>query len=148
MTHFHVDFWSTDATTFHVKLVDFGVAKLLDSPEGTRGVLDTAENGLVGTPVFISPERLLGRPYDGSADVYSLGVTMYRMLAGRLPFGGGEATVPAIIVDALRGEPEPPSRFNSEVTPWLERLTLLAMSRDPADRPTAARLAQALSEEV
>jgi CheY-like chemotaxis protein len=128
-----------------VTVVDFGVAKLLDAPEGTRGVPDTAENGLVGTPVYIAPERLLGRPYDGSADVYSLGVTMYRMLAGRLPFGGDAATVPAIIVEALRGEPEPPSRFNPEVTPSLERLVLLAMSRDPADRPSVAELARALS---
>jgi eukaryotic-like serine/threonine-protein kinase len=128
-----------------IKVVDFGVAKLLDSPDEARGVPDTTGNELVGTPVYIAPERLLGRHYDGSADVYSLGVTMYRMLAGKLPFGGNEATVPAIIVEALRGEPESPSRFNPEVPPSLERLTLLAMSRDPADRPTAAALVAALS---
>src|SRR5262249_36060406 len=69
-----------------VKVVDFGIAKLMDDTGGQNNESLTVTGGLLGTPTYMAPERLENKPYDGKADVYSLGIMLYRMLAGRVPF--------------------------------------------------------------
>src|SRR5207253_10978650 len=64
-----------------VKVVDFGIAKLLDEDSGDLQKL-TVAGGIIGTPTYMSPERLSKKPYDGRSDVYSLGIMMYEMLTG------------------------------------------------------------------
>ncbi|HNB74075.1 MAG TPA: serine/threonine-protein kinase, partial [Acidobacteriota bacterium] len=73
-----------------VKVVDFGIAKLIDHTT-TSGRQGTPTAGLIGTPAYMAPERLRNRPYDGKADVYSLGITLFQMLTGRLPFEATES---------------------------------------------------------
>jgi serine/threonine-protein kinase len=99
--------------------------------------------GVSGTPGYMPPERLDGSGrLEGSGNIYSLGVLLYRLLAGRLPFGGGlRKRIEAI----LRGQPVPPRRLNPQLSPALEAVCLKAMARRPEDRyATAARLAEEL----
>lgn len=133
----------------HVKVIDFGIAKLLDADTGfldSSGARRTATGVLVGTPAYMAPERLNGEPYDGGADVYAVGVLLYEMLAGRLPF---ESTVSGNWSLAMMiglSEPPPPSRFEPAVPPDLDALVLRAMARSPAERPAAADMARLLRQ--
>jgi CheY-like chemotaxis protein len=127
-----------------VKVVDFGVAKLVATTPPTASQ-QTSVNRFVGTPAYIAPERLLERPYDGLADVYSIGVMLYRMLSGRLPFGKDDALA-ALVVASLRDEPEPLARHAPGVPPRLAALVMGALAKDPAARPTAEELERELAE--
>ncbi len=109
-----------------VKLLDFGIAKLT----GDGGQSHKTRTGLViGTPAYMSPEQCEGKGLiDLRSDVYSLGVMMYELLTGRVPFPGdgfGE-----ILVAHLTKTPEPPSALNPDVTPQLEAIVMHAMEKD------------------
>ena len=84
------------------KLMDFGIARAA-SGESTGRLTETG--ALIGTPAFMSPEQIEGRPLDGRSDLYSIGVLLYRMVAGRLPF---EHAAPTAMLLAHLGEPVPP----------------------------------------
>ena len=71
-----------------VKVLDFGIAKLVGDAAGSEYMTMTLEGDLLGTPAYMAPERLSNRPYDGRADVYGVGVMAYQMLTGVLPFSG------------------------------------------------------------
>ena len=95
-----------------LKVLDFGLAKLVKSGEAQCGFevpfspsLHTQPEFLMGTPYYMSPEQVRRQPVDGRTDVWSLGVVLYEMLAGRRPFGG--LTFSEIIVAILEWEPEP-----------------------------------------
>ncbi len=116
-----------------VKVLDFGIAKL-DGGEGN------AAGAMLGTPQYMSPEQLTGRPIDGSSDVYTLGVVLYEMLAGRPPF----------VADAALGyvqkhTQEPPMSLahacpGVRVLPAVEACLMRALAKAPHQRPQTADL--------
>jgi serine/threonine-protein kinase len=109
-----------------VKLLDFGIAKLT----GDTSQSHKTRTGLViGTPAYMSPEQCEGKGLiDHRSDIYSLGVMMYELLTGRVPFPGegfGE-----ILVAHLTRQPDPPSQVNPDVTPELEAIVMHAIEKD------------------
>ena len=115
----------------YVKLLDFGVAKFTE--EGLHSVSTTT--GLpLGTPIYMSPEQCNGARVDPRSDLYSLGVLMYQMFTGRLPFDG---TFMQVLTAHFLEEPIPPSRF-AAIPRDLEALILQCLQKDPARRPQSA----------
>src|ERR1700734_3139954 len=91
----------------HVKVTDFGIAR--------AGASDMTETGsIMGTAQYLSPEQAQGHPVSGGSDLYSIGVVLYEMLTGRVPFDG-ESQV-TIALKHVSGAPVPPSRFNPKVS--------------------------------
>jgi eukaryotic-like serine/threonine-protein kinase len=121
-----------------VKVTDFGIARALGAPKSL-----TEEGTVWGTPHYISPEQASGEEVGPPSDVYSIGIVMFEMLAGRLPFDGPSSV--AIAMKHVR-EPAPPvTRWNSAVPPDLARMIARALSKSPEDRyATASEFAQAL----
>jgi serine/threonine protein kinase/AmiR/NasT family two-component response regulator len=125
-----------------VKIVDFGIAKL-DDEAGVEHA--TTLGRLIGTPVYMSPERLLGQPYDGGADVYALAVTLYQSLTGRLPFVlADDAALGALIMTCLSERPSPIDELLPALPATLCDLVMRALDRSAARRPSMAELAAAL----
>ena len=112
-----------------VKLTDFGIAKIIDAPS-----LTLAEQ-LFGTPGYIAPEYIEGAPASPRGDLYSLGVILYEMTTGDLPYDGTGA---ALLTLPLREPPVPPSRRIEGYPPDLEDFVLTLLSRRPEDRPPDA----------
>ncbi len=111
-----------------VKLLDFGIAKVLHS-----GSSDLTEEGMIlGTPHYMAPEQARSESVDHRADVYALGIMMYRAFTGRLPFTS-ESTIGVITRHAMEA-PEPPSRFTT-MDGLLENIILRCMAKRPEDRP-------------
>jgi serine/threonine-protein kinase len=125
-----------------VKLLDFGIAKLSGEAELERPL--TVEGIVLGTPAFISPERVRGTAYDGRSDVYGVGAMLYRMLSGQLPFAetGGDAH--AMLSAKLVSDPRPLRELDPALPVAAEAVVMRALRRDPAQRPAAAALAQQL----
>ncbi len=123
----------------HVKVLDFGVASLTDP---TMRKL-TQTGGIVGTPHYMSPEHCLGEELDGRADVYSLGITLFEMLTGVVPFNSPTPT--AIVVQHVNQPPPPLRSINLSISPAVEAVVLRALAKRREDRPhTAGALAQEL----
>jgi predicted Zn-dependent protease len=114
-----------------VKILDFGIARL----EGDGASL-TRTGALWGTPAYMSPEQARGEPVDRRTDVWSLGVLLYEMTAGRRPFGG--ETVQAVLSAILVAEPEPLAHVCLGVPPDLARVVTRALAKDPAERHASA----------
>ncbi|MCB9600465.1 MAG: protein kinase [Sandaracinus sp.] len=109
-----------------VKLLDFGIAKILDAPSLT------GSQQIFGTPGYIAPEYIQSTAIDGRADLYSLGVLMYEMVTGALPF---DYEYPGdLLVKHVTEQPIPPSEREPTVEPALEKLILRALEKDPARR--------------
>jgi TolB-like protein len=129
-------------------VTDFGVAKALSSARrsGEKGNGLTNTGMSLGTILYMAPEQAAGDPdIDGRADIYSLGITAYEMLAGKAPF----ATLgPREMLTARLTLPPPPlSTIRKDVPPGLERLIAKCLAIDPANRPqTAAALVEALED--
>ena len=117
------------------RLMDFGIAKSEDSSVRTK------MGFLVGSPAYVSPEQLSGTPLDGRTDVYSLGTTLFELLAGRLPFRSRGIED---LVRRLDDEAPPLSKYLPEVDPDLERIVGKALARDRNARYDAAGLRDAL----
>src|SRR5687767_2510874 len=108
------------------KVADFGIAKTAE--EATGG--DTTATGtLLGTPAYLAPERIDGRPATPSSDLYSLGVVLYEALAGRKPFDGD---TPVAVAHNVRHAPVP--SLGDDVDPGLAAVVARAMRRDPTGR--------------
>ncbi|MBU1413023.1 serine/threonine protein kinase [Myxococcota bacterium] len=111
-----------------VKLLDFGVAKFTE--DGLHSVSTTT--GLpLGTPIYMSPEQCNGSRVDPRSDIYSLGVLMYQMFTGRLPFDG---TFMQVLAAHFIETPVPPSRY-AAIPAALERVILWCMEKEPSMRP-------------
>jgi len=129
-------------------VTDFGVAKALSSARrsGEKGNGLTNTGMSLGTILYMAPEQAAGDPdIDGRADIYSLGITAYEMLAGAAPFAN---LGPREMLAARLTLPPPPlSRIRKDVPAGLERLIARCLAIDPADRPqTAAALVEALED--
>jgi hypothetical protein len=137
-----------------VKVVDFGIAKLMDNDGITNVNFQALKtmNVLIGTPTYMSPERINNEPYDGRSDVYSLGVMMYEMLCGQVPFDHDLYGIAAVMFMHLKADPRPLSEYNPDVPEAVEAIVMQALSKDPSKRPTAKELgeefAQAMEEVV
>ena len=117
-----------------VKLLDFGIAKLLHSDETAQAQTRTGQP--IGTPLFMSPEQCLGRDVDARTDIYALGVILFEVVTGKLPFPG-----PSYIetVNGHLSQPPPKPGELAEVPRALEALILRCLEKDPARRPQTAR---------
>jgi eukaryotic-like serine/threonine-protein kinase len=129
-----------------VKVVDFGIAKLFGDAAGAGGLTTTGR--IMGTPVYMPPERLLGKPHDERSDTYGVAVTLYQMISGRLPFELGEGNLAAVVMACLTEAPTPLHQVVPDVAPEIEQVVMQAMAREAADRPTVSELARAFAEAV
>jgi serine/threonine protein kinase/ligand-binding sensor domain-containing protein len=125
-----------------VKVVDFGVAKLIRE-ELSGEQLVSALGVVVGTAAYLAPERINHLEYDGRSDVYAVGVMLYQMLTGLLPFISASGFV-GIALQHLTHNPRPVHEVVPDVPLELSRLVAQAMEKDPARRPTAREMAVAL----
>jgi Tol biopolymer transport system component len=121
-----------------VKVLDFGLAKLkLESAEGVEAGLTTtanvsAEQRVMGTPAYMSPEQAEGRSVDARADIFSLGVMLYEMAAGHRPFTGDSSL--AILSSILKDAPAPLKQVKPDLPPDLDRIVRRCLAKAPAGR--------------
>jgi serine/threonine protein kinase len=119
-----------------VKVMDFGIARAMQS-----GVTSMTQTGMVvGTPQYLSPEQALGRGVDARSDLYSVGIMLFQLLTGQLPF---EADSPLAIAYAhVQEEPVAPSSINRTIPPAVDALVARALKKNPNERfPSAAAMA-------
>ncbi|HEX8871590.1 MAG TPA: serine/threonine-protein kinase [Candidatus Acidoferrum sp.] len=114
-----------------VKVTDFGTAKILQ--------FGTAQQTthVMGTPSYMSPEQVKGRPVDGRSDIFSLGVVLYEMLTGEKPFPGQSITT--VIYKIVNEDPIPPRTLNPSIHPGLNEIVLRALSKEPETRYQSCR---------
>jgi len=111
-----------------VKVMDFGIARAVSDNSATQA----ATAGIIGTAQYFSPEQARGEAVDGRTDLYSTGVILYELLAGRPPFKGESAV--SVAYQHVSEAVVPPSEFNSRVSAELDQVVLRAMAKDRADR--------------
>src|SRR5258705_11556919 len=109
-----------------VKITDFGTAKILQF--GT--VQQTAH--VMGTPSYMSPEQVKGRPVDGRSDIFSLGVMLYEMITGEKPFPGQNITT--VIYKIVNEAPVPPRQINPSIHPGISAIIMRALEKEPDQR--------------
>ena len=120
------------------KLVDFGIARSVASRM-------TSEGQIAGTVYYLAPELALGQDYDGRADLYALGVMLYELSVGSLPFDQGDPL--AVVSQHVNATPIPPRARNPEISPRLEALILQLLSKEQSERPpSAAAVIEALDD--
>ncbi|CAN5917981.1 hypothetical protein BH11MYX2_BH11MYX2_11600 [soil metagenome] len=113
-----------------VKIIDFGLATM------ARGEGLTATGAILGTPHYMTPEQVRGKPCDARTDLYSFGALAYHLVTGRPPFGGDNAI--AIGFAHLSETPTSPRTLRKEVSEKLDAAILAALAKDPKDRPASA----------
>ncbi|MDH2391005.1 protein kinase [Streptomyces sp. HNM0663] len=118
-----------------VKVMDFGIARAMQS-----GVTSMTQTGMVvGTPQYLSPEQALGRGVDARSDLYSVGIMLFQLLTGRLPFNADSPL--AIAYAHVQEEPVAPSSINRSLTPAMDALVARALKKNPNERfPSAAAM--------
>jgi len=123
-------------------VVDFGMAKIVTGV-GTDMTALTSHNMVFGTPEYMSPEQARGDELDARCDVYAVGIMLYEMLTGGVPFTGKSAL--QILTAHLTEAPRPPREKKSEISPALDAVVRHALAKEPSERyPTAAALSAAL----
>ncbi len=117
----------------HIKLIDFGIA----GDTAARRLTYANFTTMLGTPNYIAPEQVKGKRGDGRTDLYSLGVILYEMLTGKLPFTGPNPM--AAMNDRLLNHPLPPRVADPSVSPELQEILYRALERDPKNRYASAK---------
>ena len=125
-------------TAPHAKVTDFGIAR--------AGASDMTETGsIMGTAQYLSPEQAQGHAVSATSDLYSVGIVLYELLTGRVPFEGESAVT--IALKQVNEHAVPPSAFNPAVTPDLEAVVMRALEKNPARRfPDAQAFMDALDQ--
>jgi hypothetical protein len=125
-----------DSLSNNVKITDFGIAKLIDANRTRTGIV-------LGTPAFMSPEQLEGKNVNGHTDLFALGVSLYQLLTGLLPFRGASMTN---LMFVIANEPhQSVTSVRGDLPKWLDEVVDRALAKDPADRfESAAEMAAAL----
>jgi serine/threonine-protein kinase len=116
-----------------IKLIDFGIA----GDSAARRLTYANITAALGTPNYISPEQVKGKRGDGRSDIYAMGVILYEMLSGKLPFTS--PTPMAAMNDRLLNHPIPPSVADPTISPQLQEVLYRALERDPKNRYAKAR---------
>ena len=131
---------ATFGNSLRVKVLDFGIAKLRDVAATNM----TQTGSVMGTPHYMSPEQCVGEELDGRSDIYSLGIVLYEMLAGVVPFNSPTST--AVVVQHVTQPPPPLRAINMSIPEAVERVVRHALEKRREDRPpTASALADELS---
>ena len=117
-----------------VKVLDFGLAKLVEAgdQDGPTRAADTAPGVVLGTVQYMSPEQARGLETDSRTDIWSLGVVLYELLAGRSTFAG--RTTSDVIAAILKTEPPPLTRYADDAPPELDRIVTKALQKDREER--------------
>jgi serine/threonine-protein kinase len=125
-----------DSLSNNLKITDFGIAKLIDANRTRTGIVQ-------GTPAFMSPEQLEGKNVNGHTDLFALGVSLYQLLTGQLPFRGASMTN---LMFVIANEPhQSVTSVRAELPKWLDEVLDRALAKSPADRfESAAAMAAAL----
>jgi beta-lactam-binding protein with PASTA domain len=122
-----------DFKPHNVIVDDNGAAKVTDFGIARAGASEMTETGsIMGTAQYLSPEQAQGHAVTAASDLYSIGVMLYEMLAGRLPFEGDSAV--SVALKHLSESPPPISQFRPDVSPALESVVMAALAKDPAHR--------------
>ncbi len=116
-----------------IKLIDFGIA----GNEGSRRLTFANLSIVMGTPDYISPEQVKGKRGDGRSDIYAMGVMLYEMLTGKVPFTGNNPFL--IMNDRLLNSPVPPREIDPTISPALQEIIYRAIEREPRNRYATAR---------
>lgn len=119
------------ASDGHIKVADFGIARIANSYTLTRN------DSVMGTVYYYSPEQASAMKVGATSDIYSVGVAMYEMLTGRVPFSG--ETPVAIAMQHLHAKPEPIEKYAPEVPPAIAHVVMMAMAKDPHHRYQSAK---------
>src|SRR5687768_16455282 len=122
-----------------VKVLDFGIAARSESADAQKEQKLTQQGTVLGTPPYMSPEQFTGKELDARSDIYSLGVVVYEMLTGRLPY---EADTPwQWMTQHMSAQPFPfeASAMGANVPPKMKQAVMRALSKEPAQRPSSAR---------
>jgi Protein kinase domain len=109
-----------------VKVMDFGIARVLGTEHHTQS------GYMMGTPAYMAPEQVLGREVDGRADLYAVGVVLYRLLAAQLPFEADTAI--AMVQKQLSDAPTPVARIRPDLPEWCSDILERALAKDPSGR--------------
>ncbi|HJR70319.1 MAG TPA: serine/threonine-protein kinase [Gammaproteobacteria bacterium] len=127
-----------DSLSNSLKITDFGIAKLIDANRTRTGIV-------LGTPAFMSPEQLEGKNVNGHTDLFALGVSLYQLLTGQLPFRGASMTS---LMFVIANEPHASvTSVRHELPGWLDAVIDRALAKDPAERfQSGAEMAAALRQ--
>ena len=117
----------------NIRLIDFGIA----ANAGSRRLTFANFSQSMGTPDYISPEQVRGKRGDARSDIYALGVMLYEMLTGKVPFSGPNPF--AVMNDRLLNQPVPPRELEPSITPQIQEILYRALERDPKNRYASAR---------
>jgi len=123
-----------DGGTDHAVVLDFGLAKERRADPAIAKL--TATGIILGTPEFMSPEQIRGKPLDARSDIYALGIVAFEMFTGKLPFQGRNAQ--EMMIARLRGQPTPVRQLRADTPPAVEKALTKALQTNPDDRYTTA----------